>query len=693
MEDVNWEIVYSSTNPSVIYSNFMSILVPCFNRYFPVITKEKNAKHLNKPYITPEIQLLIKEKNKLSRRYAIRPITLGEEFRRVRNNVTNVLRTAKITYYRNKFNECAGNSGKIWNIINSVLKRQKRTVANDYLMENNEKITDPHKIASTFNTNFINVGKKLAEKIPVTNNNFLSYLPDKQYPVLTLSPVTIDELSVAIQQLRDSSPGYDGIPMKIIKAAMHSLALPILHLCNQSFLLGQFPDDLKLAKVTPIFKAGDKSLPKNYRPISVLPVISKILEKIMYIRLIDHCESNNLLTDCQYGFRKGKSTESAITTFKDHILQSFDKREFTLSIFLDLSKAFDTIDHEILLKKLEYYGIRGVALNWFRSYLENRSQFVVYNSIKSIKQLISYGVPQGSILDPLLFLIFINDFINSSKALKFILFADDSTLFASDSNLKTLIDTVNDNLKTVYDWINANRLTLNIDKTKYIVFHRKKRFDRNICNVKLGNVVLERKENIKFLGVIVDDRLSWRLHMEYVASKINKQCGILYLTRDCFNREIMVKLYYALVYPFITYCHTIWGLGGKSNLEVIKRAQNRFIRTIMYQPKFAHTTELFKQLNILKLDDISTYCSALFVFKSINNISNEGLFSFRNNERYELRSNDQLDIPLKISTQSQSSIDYHGAKTWNQLPQSISSHTSLYGFKNALKSHYLSLYS
>ena len=266
------------------------------------------------------------------------------------------------------------------------------------------------------------------------------------------------------------SPAYDGISSQVIKAIATEISEPLSHIFNLTFFPGTIPDDLKIALVTPIFKANENNEFKNYRPISVLTCFSKLLEKLMYKRLINHIEKNNILTQHQYGFRENRSTELAIIELVDRVTKAIDRGEYTIGIFLDLSKGFDTIDHKILIQKLDHYGIRGITQLWFQDYLKNRKQIVKYNQIKSKEMVIKSGVPQGSILGPILFLLYINDIENCSKLISFILFADDTNIFYSNKCLKTLSNIIQTEIDKVAEWLNVNKLSLNTTKTKIILF-------------------------------------------------------------------------------------------------------------------------------------------------------------------------------------------------------------------------------
>ena len=328
--------------------------------------------------------------------------------------------------------------------------------------------------------------------------------------------------------LKSSSAGWDSISTDIVKSCFPCFITPLTHVMNLSIAYGVFPDELKIARVIPIFKSGDSDVFSNYRPVSVLALFSKILERLMYVRLLEFINENKILYKLQFGFREGHSPDLALMYLVDKLSQSLENGEYVLGVFLDFSKAFDTVNHDILFQKLEVYGIRSISLNWFKSYLDSRIQYVEYNGVNSDNKNITCGVPQGSILGPLLFLLYINDLSNVSQKLFSLLFADDSNMFIKGRDVDEMINEMNIELSYIMDWLNANKLSLNLKKTHFMVF-RKKSGKINISNnLKINDTIIEMTTQTKFLGVIIDEHLTFGPHIQYVKGKVSKSLDILY---------------------------------------------------------------------------------------------------------------------------------------------------------------------
>ena len=308
-----------------------------------------------------------------------------------------------------------------------------------------------------------------------------------------------------------------------------------------------------------------------------MPSFSKIYEKAVFNRLKEYLDVKQIITDSQYGFRENQSSYMAINEMYDKISAALDNQEYADGIFIDLLKAFDTLDHSVLISKLEHYGIRGLALDWFQSYLRNRKQFVHYNGFSSSISGVTCGVPQGSILGPLIFIIYVNDNMNSCKLLHFILFADDTNLIYSNSDFDMLINNVNQELCNLTNWFQSNRLSLNVKKTHYILFGSK-HVPLNVNNnIYLNNNVIEKVSCTKFLGITVDEHLNWHNHISNLTSQLSRSIGILNRVRYILPRQTLLTLYFTLVHPRLLYGIIAWGNASPTALNRVICLQKRAI--------------------------------------------------------------------------------------------------------------------
>ena len=360
-----------------------------------------------------------------------------------------------------------------------------------------------------------------------------------------LRTVNETEVITILKEFNSPSPGWDSISPKIVKQTYTCFLEPLVHICNISILHGVFPNELKIAKVLPLYKGGNSKLLVNYRPESVLPVFSKLLERLMYGRITEFINENDVLYNLQFGFRKNPSTTIALTLLHDKISKSLFDGEYVLGDFLDFSKAFDTVNHDILLRKLYAYGIRGVAHEWLKSYLSCRTQYVVFDGIESTKRTVTCGVPHGSILGPLLFLLYINDMACISNILYPMLFADDTNVFLSVRNANQLIRITNGELLNIVDWLDSNKLSLNVSKTHFILF-RSQGMRKPLINEDLIIKKTNPSTRITKLNFLADKKLTWFEHIQYIKCKIAKGIGIICKTRQLLNSKTLCTLYYCL---------------------------------------------------------------------------------------------------------------------------------------------------
>ena len=535
LSTAQWKEIYKCTDPDEAYELFYTIFLEVCNKHAPVQEVSFNSKKRNNPWITKSIKKSIRKKHVL---YS-KTIKSGhdkahvDKFKKYRNILTSVIRTAKKLYYGKLFQKEKNNGKKTWNLINELLNKtpsQNNTKIDELIRKENDgsevRVNSSTDIANTFNDFFVSVGENLASKIQVNNDNFANYLGPHQQETFFLSPVVSSDVNEMICTLDQSkASGYDDLPARMLVEAKDFVSDPLAFILNLLFSTGIFPNKLKIARVVPIFKKGDKSNPGNYRPISILPVISKLFEKLINKRLVDFLEKYEILYKHQYGFRHGYSTKLSLINLINQITNNTDEGRLTIGVFIDFAKAFDTINHSILLKKLEYYGIRGLALQWFMNYLKDRQQFVCYNDCISSNKLISCGVPQGSVLGPTLFLIYINDLPNSTSYFNFRLFADDSNLFHTFNRNERNINLadVSKSLQDVISWCNSNKLTININKTKFMIFKSRRRKVEIFGQLSINESVLESVNSISFLGICIDENLTWKKHINNVCTVLSKK--------------------------------------------------------------------------------------------------------------------------------------------------------------------------
>ena len=417
----------------------------------------------------------------------------------------------------------------------------------------------------------------------------------------------------------------------------------------------------------------------------------------MYNRLYNFLAEHNIISKKQYGFRENYSTYMAIIDLVDKISNNIDIKKHSIGIFLDLSKAFDTIDHQILLRKLQRYGVRGIACDWFKSYLENRVQYVSYNTKDSDYMKIMCGVPQGSILGPLLFILYINDIVKVSTVLNPVLFADDTSLFHAHTDLDTLIEEINEELQKITTWFHTNKLSLNIKKSNFIIFLPKgKKCNTENIKININGNEIKRVNFTKFLGIYIDEHLSWAQHIEFLSKKIARNVGILSKLKHFLPMYIMNTLYYSLILSHLQYCTLLWANTYSTCLNKLRILQKKAVRIITESHYLAHTDPLFSKLKLLKLDDLYKHQLGIYMYKSTKGLLPDSMSSMvipiHNVHDHNLRNQNGYYIHHVRTNCRKFTIHYTGPKFWNTLPQQLREAVSENQFKRKLKDFLVSKY-
>lgn len=684
-----WDMADHNNNPDDMWSQWRKLFSAVCDKHAPLKTKRTRA--LRSPWINSEIKKRMRQRDRLkAKAIKTKDPKLWDAFKKARNQVNNEVKETKKAYYNNSFHVNSNNSKKTWQAINELTGRKSNKSTINSLVVDDETINDPKKICNNFNSFFAEIGPQLAKNIPDVDHSFTDYLTK------TESKFSFEEInSLEVQQLLSKlniakANGLDNIPARLLKECPDLISESLTQIFNESIKTGIFPTDWKRARVTPLYKnSGERTDPSNYRPISVIPVIAKLIERVVYNQLYKYLIDNKLLSQYQSGFRSLHSTVTALLEATDSWAWNIDQGLVNSVVFLDLKKAFDTVDHDILLSKLHFYGIEDVALQWFESYLKNRSQACSVNGFQSTDLSITCGVPQGTILGPLLFLIYINDLPNCLSHLIPRMYADDTSLTYAGNDIDNINDNVNDDLKRVYAWLAANKLTINMSKTEFLLIGSRQRLLRFPASphLTINDKPVTQVSSTKSLGVIIDENLSWGHHIQSISKKIASGISALKRIRYFVPRETLITVYNALIQPHFDYCSAVWDGCSKGLADKLQKLQNRAARIITFSNYDARTIDIFNSLGWVPLQQQRAFSKALIMFKTLNDLAPDYIsskFIDRSKvNKYNLRNTEhKLALPLPRTNYAKKSFSYSGGFLWNSLPNEVRTATTIKSFKS-----------
>ena len=697
MESEDWGALY--IDGADWYTNFIITVKNKLNACFPLVwVSRKRLK--DKPWLTHSLKTCIRKKHKLYK------ITMRNgnvenicKYKQYRNILVKSLKTAEELYYKQLFDDTQQSAYNLWKHLRPIINQNtKKSRSGIYkILYNGEYITDKAHICNAMNEYFCEVGKKLQEKMPDCGGEFLNYLPAQITETFFLSPVVKEELISAINKLNPrTSCGSDDIGAKVIQLCPMIFADNLAKIYNHSIEICDYPSELKIAKVIALFKKGEKSNPNNYRPISLLSCFNKLFEKLLCKRLVKVIERNQILFNYQYGFRKLHSTTLALIEFTDNIIRYLDEGNYCISVFIDLKKAFDTVDHEILLHKLERYGIRGHANMFIRSYLNNRHQYTTMSDSSSTLRKVHCGVPQGSVLGPLLFALYINDIQYAVGAECVRLFADDTALYMFNTDLTVLISNVKVKIQQMFQWCICNKLTINSDKTYFVLFHTvNKPVPNDLIDIVTPQMTIKRATEMKYLGLLLDEKLNYNEHVQSICNSLLKYFGIFNHIKHKVNKKTARQLYFAFVFSRIKYGIEIYGNCSERNMNKIQTMQNKLLKLLLQLDRLTPTSILHKNLNILKINDL--YKCSVLSFVNDTQIGKcpkifEKYFQKKRNN-YDLRRKDQLDIPPARLTLGDRAVRIKGAKLWNDIHKDLKIYKCKMTFRKHLMKWHITKYN
>jgi len=696
LSGTGWEDVLGSTDIETSHRLFTEKFNKLYDRCFPAQSQRFNKnRHKINNYMSTALLISRQTKLRLHKASISTPTRENiQQYKQYRNAYNRVVRASKKRYFEENLSQSKNNPRRTWELIKEAMNTQKATNKIEKISVEGKTITNPKEMADSFGAFFAGAGVKVAQAINSTKHTPEEYMPEPCQHELHLGAVSSAEVVRVLREMQSkSSQDINGLSVKILQGVAMEVSAPLTHIFNLSLEQGIFPEPMKTSRIVPIHKGGVTDLCDNYRPIALLNTLTKALEKIVANKLTQHLTQHKLLHPGQFGFQKGKNTEQNLVYTISSISNSINRGEYCLGVFLDLRKAFDVCSHEIMLKKLNNMGVRGVALNWFQSYLTGRKQCVdVQGHLSDPASIDGISIIQGGTLGPILFNIYIND-LPRSTSLQAALFADDTSGLNMGKNLPALIDSTNVELKKMAAWFRANRMAVNTAKTKYIIFHSKGKsidtqgkqiiYDDNEEGENDDNkrFVLERVHNnntqehktYKLLGVLLDEHLSFDANTQALVAKLSKSIYCINRVKNVLPQKALMHLYHSLIQSHLQYCITVASSTSSKNIEKITKMQKKGIRAASKAGYRDHTGPLFSKHNTLPYKDMILQAQLHIMHSVYHKYAPEpllGLWSTNadRNIEHELRNAADITVPRANNAQFTKTPPYTFAKVWNEAP-------------------------
>uniref|UniRef100_A0A1Y1KNM0 Reverse transcriptase domain-containing protein n=1 Tax=Photinus pyralis TaxID=7054 RepID=A0A1Y1KNM0_PHOPY len=687
LEIEDWDPVLRGSDVETAFNIFSKIVSHHFNNVFPYLYKNKNG-NVPKGWVNEDVRTSsanLKSFYMLQSKYP----ELKPQYIEMKRKHMTLIKHVRRAYVQNTILNSDNMVKSAWSVIKGKHGSQTRNLK---LKKGSVYIENPHDVAESFNNHFKTIPNETIAKITKHTNKTikLNHNPKSLYLTPFCEPEMITLINKKIKNKRSAGP--DELPCSLIKFVSKVIAKPITHIVNLSFATGEFPVALKLAKVIPVFKSGSAEDASNYRPIAITSVFSKILEYCYLDRLESFLKKCNVLSRNQFGFRPNTSTADAVQFFLDKILQSIEKKEASIGVFCDISKAFDCLNHNRLLAKLSSYGIRGIPLKWLNNFLCNRHQYVslthtsesTNNFINSNTVTLNVGTPQGTVLAPILFILYTNDLIQHAQENAVItLYADDTSIIVSDRDRNRIANKCNQTMRNISNWFSENFLYLNENKTKFLQFHNRHNTNIPSINICIDGNQVNKSDAVKFLGITLDEALSWKPHCQNLVLHLNRLCYQMRYLSNYLDLKQLKLFYHACVESRLRYGICFWGSShAASQVFVI---QKRIIRCMTGAHRTQSCRQLFHRLSILPLACVYMFEILKFIYQNkINLVKNSNI------HHHQTRICEQYRIPFGRININKSNVYIVGVKILNKLPLDIKNAITFSIFKHKLKNYLLS---
>jgi len=702
---LDWNSVLDMKDVNEAWCSFSNMFKNVIEEVAPL--KEVRLKQRNQLWFNGEVREMIRLRNQAHLKF--RQTKNNDdylEFKRIRNLTQRKIQSYKRNYVLNQLEENQSCSKKLWCNLKQLgmptKSKSGRSSIGLKVDNSNDIVFDNKTVADKFNRFFCSIAAKLVEKLekrPFDEDKITEFYKGKGVSpnAFILADVPVDKVQKQLSSLNiTKSVGCDGISARFLKEAAEVIAIPLTHIINLSLKTGKVPRDFKTARVVPLYKKGDCNYEGNYRPVSILPIVSKVFERIVHDQLYQYLSSNSLVYDFQSGFRSKYSTDTALTYLGDKLRFNMDKGLYTGVILLDLQKAFDTVDHSILVSKLRAIGADNIAVKWFSSYLDERKQFVDVQGTFSSQEDVSCGVPQGSILGPLLFTLYVND-MSTAVNCDLSLYADDSMLLISGENVNHVEEALEQEMNEISKWLQANKLSLHLGKTESILFgsvHKLKKVSK--MKISCNNVEIEAKSSVKYLGVVLDQDMTGSTMGNNVVKKINSVLKFLHRKSSFLkfsNRKLLCS---ALLQSRFDYGYNFFYRGMYCDIKLkFQTAQNKMIRFILEYNSRQHLyVKDFVRAGYLSVEKRYDYLSVNLMYNIYYGQAPSYLCQFKKVDTvhsYGTRGSVMSYVLPNIKTQGKKTFMYNGAKLWNSLPVSMKTIECKDNFKKKCKKYFFSL--